>query len=179
MTIIDYSAGTLKDMGLAQAKVVTMDDKTTMEITLKPGFDWVKEVRSTSPVHQIWHIYRSPRTCPCPSTRLLVSSTSFTSGPLRAFPAETIPDAFPTPIFTVQVSPKLPGCPEWCPANHFGYLQSGTMKINYKDGSTETVNAGSSYNIPPGHLPEVIGDVPCVMVEFSQSTAAVVKEMKD
>ena len=43
----------------------------------------------------------------------------------------------------------------------------------------ETVNAGSSYNIPPGHLPEVIGDIPCVMVEFSQSTAAVVKEMKD
>jgi hypothetical protein len=30
-----------------------------------------------------------------------------------------------------------------------------------------------------GHLPEVIGDVPCVMVEFSQSTAAVVKDMKD
>ena len=78
-----------------------------------------------------------------------------------------------------EVGPKLPGCPAWCPANHFGYLQSGTMKINYKDGSTETVNAGSSYNIPPGHLPEVIGDVPCVMVEFSQSTAAVVKEMKD
>ena len=48
MTIIDYSAGTLKDMGLAQAKVVTMDDKTTMEITLNPGFDWIKEVRSTS-----------------------------------------------------------------------------------------------------------------------------------
>ena len=113
------------------------------------------------------------------STPLLMSSPSFMSGPLCAFPAETILDAFPTPTFTVQVSPKLPGCPEWCPANHFGYLQSGTMKINYKDGSTETVNAGSSYNIPPGHLPEVIGDVPCVMVEFSQSTAAVVKEMKD
>jgi quercetin dioxygenase-like cupin family protein len=48
------------------------------------------------------------------------------------------------------VSPKLPGCPEWCPANHFGYLQAGTMKVQYKDGSTETVNAGSSYNIPPG-----------------------------
>ena len=45
MTIVDYNAGTVKDMGLAQAKVVTMDDKTTMEITLNPGFDWVKEVR--------------------------------------------------------------------------------------------------------------------------------------
>ena len=45
MTIVDYNAGTVKDMGLAQAKVVTMDDKTTMEITLNTGFDWKKEVR--------------------------------------------------------------------------------------------------------------------------------------
>ena len=45
MTIVDYNAGTVKDMGLAQAKVVTMDDKTTMEITLNPGFDWKKEGR--------------------------------------------------------------------------------------------------------------------------------------
>ena len=48
MTIVDYNAGTVKDMGLAQAKVVTMDDKTTMEITLNPGFDWKKEVRIQS-----------------------------------------------------------------------------------------------------------------------------------
>ena len=45
MTIVDYNAGTVKDMGLAQAKVVTMDDKTTMEITLNPGFDLKKDVR--------------------------------------------------------------------------------------------------------------------------------------
>ena len=29
------------------------------------------------------------------------------------------------------------------------------------------------------HYAEVMGDVPCVMVEFSQSTAAVVDSMKD
>ena len=142
--------GTLKDMGKATAKVVNIGDKTSMKITLEPGFDWIKEV-----------------------------------------------------------SPKLPGCPEWCPANHFGYLESGSMKIKYQDGSTATVNAGGSYLIPPGHLPEDIGDVPwcenipflrtccfflhsgnlltwltaspyrSVMVEFSQSTAQVVKDMKD
>ena len=101
MTVIDYEAGTLKDMGKPNAKVVTMGDKTSMKITLEPGFDWIKEV-----------------------------------------------------------SPKLPGCPVWCPANHFGYLEKGTMKVKYEDGSDITVNAGESYNIPPGHLPEVIGDVP-------------------
>jgi|TARA_B110000977_G_scaffold127702_3_gene163172 hypothetical protein len=77
-----------------------------------------------------------------------------------------------------DVSPMLPNCPKWCPANHFGYLKSGCMKVKYEDGSTATVNAGDSYNIPPGHLPEVIGDIPCVMVEFSQSTAAVMESMK-
>lgn len=25
------------------------------------------------------------------------------------------------------VSPILPGCPEWCPATHFGYLESGEI----------------------------------------------------
>ena len=77
-----------------------------------------------------------------------------------------------------DVSPKLPNCPSWCPANHFGYLEKGTMKVKFDDGSEVTVNAGESYNIHPGHLPEVVGDVPCVMVEFSQSTAAVVDSMK-
>jgi hypothetical protein len=35
------------------------------------------------------------------------------------------------------VSPILPGCPEWCPATHFGYLESGEMGIQMKDGSTK------------------------------------------
>lgn len=113
MTVIDYEAGTLKDMGKASAKVVTMGDKTSMKITLEPGFDWIKEV-----------------------------------------------------------SPKLPGCPVWCPANHFGYLEKGTMKVKYEDGSDITVNAGESYNIPPGHLPEVIGDVPWCADIFSSPSSS-------
>jgi hypothetical protein len=78
-----------------------------------------------------------------------------------------------------QVGPKLPGCPEWCPINHFGFLRAGRMKVTYKDGSDVTINAGDAYNIPPGHLPEVIGDEACVMVEFSQSTAEVIATMKE
>lgn len=101
MTVLDYSIGTKKEMGLATANVVNVGDKTSMEITLNPGFNWVE-----------------------------------------------------------SVSPLLPGCPKSCPANHFGYLKSGTMKVHYDDGTTATVNAGESYLIPPGHLPEVVGDVP-------------------
>ena len=40
-----------------------------------------------------------------------------------------------------EVGPKLPGCPAWCPANHFGYLEKGTMKVKYQDGSDVTINA--------------------------------------
>lgn len=77
-----------------------------------------------------------------------------------------------------SVSPLLPGCPAWCPATHFGFMKSGCMKVTYEDGTEKTVNAGESYLIPPGHLPEVLGEEPAVMVEFSQSTAAVVDKME-
>ena len=101
MTVLDYTSGTKKEMGLATANVVNIGDKTSMEITLNPGFNWVE-----------------------------------------------------------SVSPLLPGYPKSCPANHFGFLKSGTMKVHYDDGTNATVNAGESYLIPPGHLPEVVGDVP-------------------
>jgi len=119
-TKLDYSTGTRKDFDGSYADVVTIDDKTSMKITLQPGFDWCQ-----------------------------------------------------------SIAPKLPGCPSWCPATHFGYLESGCMKVKYEDGSETTVNAGESYLIPPKHLPEVVGDAPAVMVEFSQSTAQVVSSMKE
>ena len=64
------------------------------------------------------------------------------------------------------VSPMLPGCPDWCPATHFGYLESGEMGIKLKDGTEQTIKAGESYFVPPGHLPVMTKGA--VMVEFSQ-----------
>ena len=76
-----------------------------------------------------------------------------------------------------MVGTNLPGCPTWCPATHFGYLKSGTMTMSFEDGSPEVViNAGDTYHIGPGHRPSV-GDVPAVMVEFSQDPA--VQKMVD
>ena len=75
------------------------------------------------------------------------------------------------------ISPILPGCPEWCPATHFGYLESGEMGVKMKDGSTFTVKAGTSYLIPPGHLP--VMDQDAVMVEFSQDPTYTNKEVMD
>lgn len=67
-----------------------------------------------------------------------------------------------------SVAPKLPGCPQWCPATHFGFLESGTMGIKMQDGSERTIRAGETYLVPPGHLPVMSEDA--VMVEFSQDT---------
>lgn len=66
------------------------------------------------------------------------------------------------------VKPLLPNCPDWCPATHFGYIESGEMGIQMQDGSKYTIKAGQSYFIPPGHLPVMEQDA--VMVEFSQDT---------
>lgn len=67
-----------------------------------------------------------------------------------------------------SIGPILPGCPEWCPATHFGYLESGSMGIRMMDGSEMTIQAGETYLIKPGHLPILSEDA--VMVEFSQDT---------
>jgi len=70
-----------------------------------------------------------------------------------------------------SAAPMLPkdaegNCPEWCPATHFGYLESGEMGVEFKDGSKKTVKAGESYLVGPGHRP--VMDKPAVMIEFSQ-----------
>eukprot|EP00392_Amoebophrya_sp_AT5.2_P015025 g15215.t1 len=68
------------------------------------------------------------------------------------------------------VAPKLPGCPQWCPATRFGVLQSGCLKIQMEDGSEFVINAGDTYFVPPGHLPLVEGSEKAIMIEFSHET---------
>mmetsp|Transcript_29698 Transcript_29698/g.64847 ORF Transcript_29698/g.64847 Transcript_29698/m.64847 type:complete len:131 (-) Transcript_29698:214-606(-) len=73
-----------------------------------------------------------------------------------------------------SVGQRLPGCPSWCPAMHYGYLESGKIKVTYEDGTAVEVNTDAVYKIPSGHLIEVVGEEDAVMVEFSQSTANIV-----
>ena len=67
-----------------------------------------------------------------------------------------------------SIRPHLPGCPDWCPATHFGYLESGLMKVQMKDGSIRIIKEGETYYIPPGHLPII--NEKTIMIEFSQDT---------
>jgi len=55
--------------------------------------------------------------------------------------------------WTTSVKPLLPDQPDWCPSTHFGYLESGEMRVCMQDGTEQKVSAGETYFVPPGHLP--------------------------
>ena len=77
-----------------------------------------------------------------------------------------------------DIGSKLPGCPTWCPATHFGYLKSGEMTMNFEDGSPSVViKAGDTYHIGPGHKPTVTSAENATMIEFSEDPA--VQKMVD
>jgi hypothetical protein len=63
---------------------------------------------------------------------------------------------------------KMAGSPTSCQHAHFGYMESGSMKIKYDDGTEETIKHGETYFIKPGHLPEVNEET--IMIEFAEDT---------
>jgi quercetin dioxygenase-like cupin family protein len=54
-----------------------------------------------------------------------------------------------------------------CQAPHFGYVVSGRMTIQMNDGEEMSVEPGDVLSIPPGHDAWVIGDEPCVMLDWA------------
>jgi uncharacterized protein YaiE (UPF0345 family) len=69
--------------------------------------------------------------------------------------------------WTTAIRPMLPGCPDWCPATHFGYLKKGKMEVQMKDSDKwMTFEEGDTYFVPPGHLPRFPEDTE--FIEFSQ-----------
>src|SRR4051812_23691198 len=54
-----------------------------------------------------------------------------------------------------------------CQIRHLGYVISGRMQVRMDDGSESTVEAGDLFDLPAGHDAWVVGDEPCVMVDYS------------
>jgi hypothetical protein len=52
-----------------------------------------------------------------------------------------------------------------CQNSHVGYVVSGRITVRMQDGKTQTLKAGQSYTIPPGHDAWVEGDEPFVGIE--------------
>lgn len=57
---------------------------------------------------------------------------------------------------------------ESCEVSHLGYVVSGRMRVTMDDGSAGECGPGDVVAIPPGHDAEVIGDEPCVLVDFGE-----------
>lgn len=53
-----------------------------------------------------------------------------------------------------------------CEATHLMYCMSGRMRIAMNDGSEEEIGPGDVASIAPGHDAWVVGDEPCVAVDF-------------
>jgi hypothetical protein len=45
-----------------------------------------------------------------------------------------------------------------CPVEHWGYIFTGQVRVEYTDGSEEILNAGDAFYIPPGHRPYMLAD---------------------
>src|SRR5918996_2055135 len=54
-----------------------------------------------------------------------------------------------------------------CQAAHTGYVLSGRMRVVMDDGTEGDAGPGFSFVIPPGHDAWVVGDEPCVFLDFS------------
>jgi uncharacterized cupin superfamily protein len=55
-----------------------------------------------------------------------------------------------------------------CQVSHLGYVVSGSMRVHMDGGDSTEVRAGDVVAIPPGHDAEVVGDEPCVMIDFGE-----------
>ncbi|MFI5666902.1 cupin domain-containing protein [Streptomyces sp. NPDC051704] len=54
-----------------------------------------------------------------------------------------------------------------CRAAHTGYMVSGRMKVVMDDGTSEEYGPGDFMQIDPGHDAWVVGDEPCVAVDWT------------
>lgn len=60
---------------------------------------------------------------------------------------------------------------ESCQSPHFLYVMSGRMHVAMDDGTTAEAAPNQVVRIEPGHDAWVVGDEPCVVVDFGMSPA--------
>ncbi|MER7623269.1 cupin domain-containing protein [Streptomyces sp. NPDC126503] len=53
-----------------------------------------------------------------------------------------------------------------CEAAHFGYIVSGRLKVVMNDGEESEIGPGDLMQVAPGHDAWVLGDEPCVALDW-------------
>jgi hypothetical protein len=54
-----------------------------------------------------------------------------------------------------------------CQVRHLGYVMSGRMHVRMDGGTEADIKAGDVMDIPAGHDAWVVGDEPCILLDFS------------
>jgi class 3 adenylate cyclase len=54
-----------------------------------------------------------------------------------------------------------------CQFHHRGWIVSGRMQIETDDGAVRLLSPGDAFEVLPGHNARVIGDEPCVTIDFA------------
>jgi class 3 adenylate cyclase len=54
-----------------------------------------------------------------------------------------------------------------CLFHHRGWVVSGRMQIETDDGAVRLLSPGDAFEVQPGHNARVIGDEPCVTIDFA------------
>lgn len=66
--------------------------------------------------------------------------------------------------WTRNIQPTVPF--ESCPLHHREYVMSGRIRYAMADGTAVEAGAGDHLLIDPGHQAEVLGDEPCVLLDW-------------
>ena len=67
-----------------------------------------------------------------------------------------------------HIKPEAGGL-ENCPLRHREYVVAGRIRYEIVDsGEAVEADAGTYLDIQPGHLASVVGDEPCVLVDFDE-----------
>lgn len=61
--------------------------------------------------------------------------------------------------------PKVGG--DWCQARHVGVVISGTLGIEFSDGTRAEFRPNDIFDIPPGHDGYTVGDESCTQIEWA------------
>lgn len=86
----------------------------------------------------------------------LVTIGDFTVGRLKQQPGFS---------WRTHIQPLVGG--EWCLARHVGVILSGQIRVLLKDGTRIDLGPNDVFDIPPGHDAWVVGDEPCVELDWS------------
>ncbi|HEY8304181.1 MAG TPA: cupin domain-containing protein [Solirubrobacteraceae bacterium] len=53
-----------------------------------------------------------------------------------------------------------------CQVGHIGYVLEGRMNVLMDNGEQLEVGPGDAFHMPPGHEAWIVGDEPCVLLDF-------------